>query len=1019
MVPDYYAMLGIDPGFDREAIAAALARCQPEWSSGTRNPKNKHKFQSYLDQIPAIRQALLGTTESRAAYDAELAAARRAERDRRLDALHQLVRLRAAKGGLTPSDRVLLRDEAFKLGLAASDFERLADPHPLMAEPQSNGARVAPEPPADVLDPVMRRQLRVALDHLRKRDLYDALGLTRDAPAREVLLRADAERQRWMRKTQVTAEKTAWLEVVALAQSHLATPPARARYDRTLALDAEELLRGSVEFALKGLPRIDAGTRLALLDEAARLGVAPDRAEVLIARVCEALGVSRDAAPPGAFAALNSPPRLLRCRSCGGISGFGLVARAARRAECRHCGAPLNWSCPVCQRSHWVDEPRCGCGFPIELREPLVRHFEAAQHAYRTRDYAGAMVHLRRVQEMAPKHVGARKGLERIKQRLAEIDRARSAWEVARGGSRLVEAREALDSWGRLVDPSSPDRRAALEEVTRKLHDAEVLTARARSLARTDPKAARELYRKALAIASDLPEACNGLRECPPDPPSALSAYYVDGRVRLRWSPPPPDGLGPVSYVILRKPETAFTHPLDGLRIGESAGPEYLDQAVVPGTSVAYAVLSRRDGVDSVAAVAVGPIFLLGEVRDVRIETRSREIDLAWTPPPGALEVRVVRKRGSPPGSPLEGDRIDATLDQAHDRGLEPDRVYHYGIFAVYRTPDGRATASHGVFVSAQPLTPVPPLDAPSIALDPDGRVKLHWAEPARGIVKVVRTAGPFPHSAGSRLAPAQVAALDGEWVEVTAPDEGRDNLPPLALAHYTPLTAWGGTSTVGHSAVYSRVADPSDLRATRAGNGQIHLRWCWSPQRSQTVIVARQGAPPTGPEDPAALVETVHESEYSRKNRYTLKLPSGDGSAWHIAVYALSTVDGQPLTSPGSEPSARTVVSGSGSEVVLSYSLRRKRLGRRWSVALHTDPPGASVPATVLVTHPRTVPLSADDGMIVASFPASQDGATFPVPPGVRLIRGQARIFADPRVDPAGLPPIRLRHPEVDATRV
>ena len=93
----------------------------------------------------------------------------------------------------------------------------------------------------------------------------------------------------------------------------------------------------------------------------------------------------------------------------------------------------------------------------------------------------------------------------------------------------------------------------------------------------------------------------------------------------------------------------------------------------------------------------------MGEVRDVRVETRSREVDLSWTPP---------RRRGRGPGGPQarhSADRsrttataIEALLDQAHDRGLEPDRVYHYGIFAVYRMPDGRSTASRGVFVAAR-----------------------------------------------------------------------------------------------------------------------------------------------------------------------------------------------------------------------------------------------------------------------------------------------------------------------------
>jgi hypothetical protein len=40
-----------------------------------------------LDEIPALRRALLGELASRAAYDAELAVARRAEREGTLDEL--------------------------------------------------------------------------------------------------------------------------------------------------------------------------------------------------------------------------------------------------------------------------------------------------------------------------------------------------------------------------------------------------------------------------------------------------------------------------------------------------------------------------------------------------------------------------------------------------------------------------------------------------------------------------------------------------------------------------------------------------------------------------------------------------------------------------------------------------------------------------------------------------------------------------------------------------------------------
>src|SRR4051812_40636485 len=153
MVPDFYAMLGIEPEADRAAIESALSRNQPIWSSGTRNPKTKHTYQSYLDQIPALRQALLGDPLSRSAYDAELSAQRQADRDRRLDALQKRVRLRAAKGGLTVGDRALPRGEASLLGLKPAELDRLTESIP--PKPEAPTEDDTPDEPADVLDAVM------------------------------------------------------------------------------------------------------------------------------------------------------------------------------------------------------------------------------------------------------------------------------------------------------------------------------------------------------------------------------------------------------------------------------------------------------------------------------------------------------------------------------------------------------------------------------------------------------------------------------------------------------------------------------------------------------------------------------------------------------------------------------------------------------------------------------------------------------------------------------------------------
>ena len=489
MVADFYAMLGADPGADRASLEAALARCQPAWSSGTRNPKTKHTYQSYLDRIPEIKRTILGGPHARAAYDAELAATRRAERDAKLDELQRLVKLRAAKGGLTVGDRTLLREKAGNLGLSPDDLDRLIEPIP--PRPDSPAEVDAFEPAPDVLDAVTRKQIRVALEHLRKRDLYDALGLRPDAPTAEVAAKADAERRRWMQKTQVTAEKTAWLEVVSHAQSHLGSAESRARYDRTLGADAEARFAESIDWAIKGLARLDYSTRAALISEAGREGIRPDRAEVLISRGCRRFNVAGEGAAPLILGASIEPPRYLRCRSCSGVTDFAEVSTPPARPECRHCRNSLQWTCPGCKRVRWVDESQCVCGFPIEHVEPLQRHFEAAQQAHRDRDYPSAREHLERVRQYAPTHPGAKKGLDTIRRHLQEAEAAKLACELARSQRRLIEAQTAAQAWARLVPPDSPEVAAVADDLARRIQTARSLASQGRAAERDDPKAAK------------------------------------------------------------------------------------------------------------------------------------------------------------------------------------------------------------------------------------------------------------------------------------------------------------------------------------------------------------------------------------------------------------------------------------------------------------------------------------------------------------------------------------------------
>lgn len=1018
MVPDFYEMLGVEPAADRTAVEAALARQQPIWSAGTRNPKTKHTYQSYLDQIPALRRTLLGEASARIAYDAQLAASRRALRDLALDELQRRIRLRAAKGGLTVSDRNLLRQEADRLGVPGDEFQRLIEPIP--PRPDLPPDVDPPDPPLDVIEPAVRQQIRLALEHLRRRDLYHVLDLPRDASAGEIVARGDSERRKWMQKAHVTAEKTAWLEAISYAQSHLAAPEARARYDRTLALQAEEAFIEILGFGLTGLRQLDPGTRMVLLDEAGRLGIDPIRAERLLRRACRADGIVEVGSRNDAATTAPEPPRFLRCRGCGGVTTLDATTRRLGPIDCRHCGASLRWECPVCRRTHLVNEPRCACGFPLENLEPLRQYFDSAQNAFRSRDYGNALGWLERVIELAPQHSAARRAAEKVRQRIADLDRLEAAYRTEMARRSVNAAARIVDAWSRLADSAAPALVEAREAVRLALHEAATLTARADDQARTDPASARLLYLKALALVRDDKAAAEGLKRCPPDPPTALRATSRDGKVLLRWTAPAPDGVGKLTFRIIRKPDEVPRHLGDGIPVGEFSGIEGEDASVTPGDRVGYAVFAVRGSAASLAGAAAGPLVVLAEVDGVRVDAHGRKVRLEWNPPPGCVGVRVVRKEGGPPTGPEDGAVIAGAIDHAVDTAVEEGRIYQYAVFALFRGADERLHASRGIRVSALPHPRGEDVGALRITRDRAG-LRLSWRGGTRGDVSIVRTARPVPFAPGTNLTRAESRAIDGRWLSPNGSDDVRDPDPPISgICYYTPVTGWGESMTIGTPTVYTCVADPVDLRARRLEGGRYHLRWRWMHQGGTCLIVARPGSFPAGPEAPGAVRVVVTEAEYGEHGYATLTVPEGTTGSWHAVVYGALPVEGSTVYSPGIEPSARTVLPGPTREVTVAYTLRPPRLpGRPWAITFRTEPPGQPVPATTLVGHTRTIPLSAEDGEVLKELPSSHDGETLRIRTKRNLGRYRMRVFLDPRNDLKSYGPIRLRHPEAGGTRV
>src|SRR5262249_3183925 len=150
-------------------------------------------------------------------------------------------------------------------------------------------------------------------------------------------------------------------------------------------------------------------------------------------------------------------------------------------------------------------------------------------------------------------------------------------------------------------------------------------------------------------------------------------------------------------------------------------------------------------------------------------------------------------KVGSPPVGPKDGEPIEALRDGVIDRGLREDRVYHYGIHARYKGPDGQLRMAPGVVVSAMPHRPVEAIGELKIRAESEGRLGLSWREPSKGQVRILRTHRPLARSRGEHLTTAEAESLEGHWLDPTEPGQAVDARPPASgVCYYTPMTLWG-----------------------------------------------------------------------------------------------------------------------------------------------------------------------------------------------------------------------------------
>ena len=469
----------------------------------------------------------------------------------------------------------------------------------------------------------------------------------------------------------------------------------------------------------------------------------------------------------------------------------------------------------------------------------------------------------------------------------ADIEYARMACELALAGKKLVAASAGPSrpggSWSTRPRPRSRRRGRKWSRACARPRSSRPAR---RKLERVDPPAARGLYRKSLEIAADLPEAVAGLSRCPPDAPAGLEVQPLGDRIRLSWTPPAPGWPGAADLRRLAEARrSAASTPATGRESPRSPRASSRIVASRPGETVSYAVLGKRGEAESLAAVAAGPVLYPARRSGCPGRAAGRRGRTVVDPAPrGVRGPRRPQARALRRPTPATATGSGRRWTRPSTPTCSDDQVYHYGIYAIYRTPDGQRFPSPGSCGRGDPAFALSPLMPPADAHP--GRTGRGSTGPSRRGARSGSSARsgrwPIPWEPSSR--PTRPRSWKGNGSRLVGPGSRpgcRSAAVWLLLLHSAP-GAGRNSDCRATAPLLSRLADPTDLRATRLGGTgddrstgvRIQLRWRWPREAAATRIVARQGSPPVGPADPEAIVSSVTRDEYDRAGSWVINLP-------------------------------------------------------------------------------------------------------------------------------------------------
>jgi hypothetical protein len=943
-LPDVFARFDLpldcsDVGEIEQAVKTVTAY----WVKQKNNIKYKRLVERLMQEAGPQGSTDLRTLKdpiARAEQRKVVEAERRQQQEARFDQLKVSISGFAAKGYITPSEKTDLIARYLKEGFTEKEIVSL------IRVPEREGRKKLPTDQG--VASVVTNQIRTNLATLKKRDLYEFLGVDKNASAQEIQRRHSELKSEWDRRLN-SFDKSAANDLLGIVQTHFFG--GMEKYENLRIASILDRLRPEIRM-MAADKRIAREEFEHLLMLATKSGLEKSLATDYILSLAEECGASLEW-----FAGEET----IACAECS-----TLCPKSAEK--CKSCGSDLRTDCPKCKARVVTSQRACTkCGFIVANLPKVKLLVRQAQLALDDLSIVNALGFARQAEELWGRSGDVATIFQKIETTRKSFEEIRGRLDSTFVERRLYAARqilaELMQRAPRYTWPDNKTTKQLADDVQSQLSRAEgaLLQAAEHERNRRYDDAVFG-FLKTLGIASDAEDARIGLKRHPPGPVTNVRVSLSKNHVLVQW--PASSAVGDLEYIVVRRESRPPSTPQDGQTVARTTAMACEDPAPDAGKTVFYAVFVERGGAVSSVSASTGLLIAL-EVSDFRLEAGDGTVHGSWNFELSKARVRVFCREGQAPEK-NPGRELSVSGNSFKDTNLKNGQVYYYRIQVEYRNLDGKAVLSRGIVESIKPEQPPKMVDHILITHD-DGLINLTWTPPPHGTVNVYRNSNQPNWKSGTQIPLANVVQL-GTRVQSKSESQAIDSNPPDGPVYYTPLTVSGDVAIVGTPRRFVALPDVLNLVAEDFGR-YLQLRWDWPKDCKSAMVAWRTDVFPEDSTDPRATKYKISLGQYEREGSFRVENPTED--TYKFVVFAALEIDGgETVYSAGVRNGARAELR-KVSPVAVSYTFSRGMFRRRrFTIELSAERDIARLPELVVVAKPGGLqPLRTNDGAIVSTF--------------------------------------------------